>query len=331
MMSHPASEPGPVVARVARPVSRTPTRLALVSDPHVTPTGTGTWKVYHRTEDRLQTALVTIETLDVDATVFLGDLTRDGRPAEYDALDSLLDSFAGPWFSVPGNHDVPKQWEDDDSPTPTEFADRYAPGSLPFHTRVNDIDLIGLDSASGGDDLSLLDTHEGVIPDHHLHWLDDHLADATNPLVALHHNLFHPRQHTGQFPDGDFYQLRNADELVELLARHNVPLVFSGHIHWPATTVRDGVREFIAPATCSFPQAFLVADITRNGTEIRLVPLADERGTAEAYTRAKSGSAHGQGIAAHADRGVLSSFPLVSEWTPSPHVGTDVPGAIRWR
>lgn len=323
---------GPVLARLARPVSRTPTRLAVVSDPHVTPTGSGTWKVYHRTETRLRTAVSTITDLDVDATVVLGDLTRDGRPGEYDVVDEILADLPTPWVSVPGNHDVPKRWDDYDAPTPSAFADRYSTGELPFVHRVGGVDVIGLDSASGGPDLDLYDSHEGVIPDQHLHWLDEHLADATTPLVVLHHNLFHPRQHTGQFPDGDFYQLRNASALTEILATHGVPLVLSGHIHWPATAVRDGVREIIAPATCSFPQSFLLVDIDRMGTTIRLVPLAGPKGIAEAYTLASRGAAHGQGIAAHADRGLLSSLPLVDERTPPNRpVGSDVPGAVRWR
>ncbi|AFK18671.1 serine/threonine protein phosphatase [Haloferax mediterranei ATCC 33500] len=326
------NSPGPVLARLARPVSRTPTRIAVVADPHVTPTGSGTWKVYHRTENRLRTAVSTISDLDVDATVLLGDLTRDGRPGEYDVVDEILGGLPNSWVSVPGNHDVPKYWDDYEAPTAGQFAARYATGELPFVHRVGGVDVIGLDSATGGPDIDLSDSHEGVIPDSNLHWLDEHLADATTPLVVLHHNLFHPRQHTGQFPDGDFYQLRNADELTEVLARHSVPLVFSGHIHWPATAVRDGVREITAPATCSFPQSFLLVELDRKGTTIRLVPLAGPKGMAEAYTLASSGSAHGQGIVAHADRSVLSTFPLVDERTlSSQSVGADVPGAVRWR
>ncbi|ELZ91620.1 putative phosphohydrolase [Haloferax mucosum ATCC BAA-1512] len=321
-----------MLARLARPVSRTPTRIAIVSDPHVTPTGTGTWKVYHRTENRLRTAVSTISDLDADATVLLGDLTRDGRPGEYDVVDEILADLPDPWLSVPGNHDVPKRWDDYEVPTPGRFADRYATGELPCTRRVGGIDVIGLDSASGGCNLGLYESHEGVIPEPHLRWLDEHLADATTPLVVLHHNLYHPRQHTGQFPDGDFYQLRNADELREILASHGVPLVFSGHIHWPATAVRDGVREITAPATCSFPQSFLLVEIDRSGTTIRLVPLAGPKGMAEAYTLASSGSAHGQGIAAHADRGLLSTLPLVDERTPpSQSVGGNVSEAVRWR
>jgi hypothetical protein len=323
---------GPVVARLTRPTSRTPTRVAVVSDPHVTPTGSGTWKVYHRTETRLRTAVSTIATLDVDGTVLLGDLTRDGRPEEYDVVDEILAELPNPWVSVPGNHDVPKHWDDYDAPTPVRFAARYAPDEFPFVHRIGGVDVVGLDSASGGPGLDLYDSHEGFIPDAHLDWLKEHLADVTNPLVVLHHNLFHPRQHTGQFPDGDFYQLRNADELAAVLAAHDVPLVLSGHIHWPATAVFDGVRELIAPATCSFPQAFFLLDIDREGTTVRLVPLAGPKGIAEAYTLARNGAAHGQGVATHADRGLLSSLPLVDERAPTNRpVGVDVPGAVRWR
>lgn len=324
---------GPLLARLRRPASHTRTRIAVVSDPHLTPTATGTWKAYHRTETRLRAAVDAINDLNVDATLGLGDLTRDGRPEEFDCADELLAGLDAPFCSVPGNHDVPKKWDDYETPSPTAFGERYARGEFPFHVSVGGVDVLGLDSASG--DGELYDSHEGLVPEAHRAWLDEKLAAAETPIVAMHHNVFHPREHTGQFADGDFYQLRDADRMVETLSRGGASLVLSGHIHWPATARRDGVREVIAPATCSFPQAALLMDVGPLGTEIRMVPLAGPNGMAEAHLLARNGNAHGQSIAAHADRGVLADFPLVDEceWATDARadVGADVPGAVRWR
>jgi predicted MPP superfamily phosphohydrolase len=326
---------GPLVARLSRPLSPTRTRIAVVADPHLTPTASGTWKAYHRTETRLRTAVDVVNDVDPDATLFLGDLTRDGRPEEFACVDDVLAGLDGEWVAVPGNHDVPKMWDDYETPAVSEFADRYAAGSLPFHVQVGGVDLVGLDSASGDGDL--YESHEGFLPESHLEWLDETLSTTRTPLVALHHNVFHPREHTGQFAEGDFYQLRNADEVAATLSQHDVPLVLSGHIHWPATARRRGVRELIAPATCSFPQAMLVVDIGPFGTDVRMVPLAGPKGTAESYMLVRDGNAHGQSIAAHAERGALTDLPMVDERRTERRdetergVGADVPGTVRWR
>ncbi|RDI70910.1 metallophosphoesterase family protein [Halopelagius longus] len=341
------SAAGPLLARLSRPLSPTRTRIAVVADPHVTPTASGTWKAYHRTETRLRTAVAAADDAEADLTVFLGDLTRDGRPEEFACADEVLGEFDGEWVAVPGNHDVPKAWDDYETPPVSEFADRYAAETLPFRVRAGDVDVFGLDSASGDGELD--ESHEGLIPDAHLEWLDESLADAETPVVALHHNLFHPREHTGPFADGDFYQLRNAEALLELLSERGVPLVLSGHIHWPATARKRGVREVIAPATCSYPQAMLLVDVGPSGTDVRMVPLSGPNGRAEAYELARDGNAHGRSIAAHAADGALSesNVPFADERErarsgendaePTPANRRtrpdydDVPEGIRWR
>lgn len=322
-------ESGPVLARLAPPTAETTTRIAVVADPHVTPTATGAWKVYHRTEARFRAAVGAVNDLAPDATLLLGDLTKDGAPEEFALADELLAELQSPSVAVPGNHDVPKQWDDYGTPSVATFAETYGRGRYPFRVGVGGVDLVCLDSATGDGDMQ--DTHVGRISQAQLDWLDENLADARISIVALHHNLVHAHRHTGQFPDADFYQLQNADALRAVLSRHGVPLVLSGHLHWPAAAERDGVREVLAPATCSFPQAVLLFDVTPTGTTVRLVPIADRQGVAEAYTYARTGSAHGQGIAEHADRGYFGDLPAFVEQPPSVPQSTDVPSSVRWR
>jgi predicted phosphodiesterase len=306
-----AATAGPLLARLGAPRSDRHTRLVVLADLHLTPTERGSWKVYHRTVDRTRRAVDAANDLAPDATLLLGDLTRHGRPEEFAVADDLLARLDAPLLSVPGNHDVAKYWDDYPVPSVAEFAASYADGRVPFHRRVGGVDLLGLDTASADGDL--YESHEGRVGPAQLDWLARTLPRTETPVVALHHTLLHPRRHVGGFPDGDFYQLEDADALRSLLAEHGAGLVLSGHLHWPATASADGVREVVAPAVCSFPQAGLVLDVGPSGTEIRLLPLAGPTGVAEAYSHARSGSAHGQGIAAHADRGYLASFPLVDE------------------
>jgi predicted phosphodiesterase len=309
---------GPVLARFARPRTDNRTRLGVVADVHVPVDAEGTWKVFHRAGDRLRTAVRAMNDAAVDATVLLGDLTKDGHPDEFDRVAGRLADLDAPWVAVPGNHDVPKRWDDYDCPPVESFAARFGPGSLPgrsdpgdlpFHVEVGGVDVLGVDSADA--DGRLRDSHEGRVTEATRSWLRATLPGVETPVVALHHNLTHARRHTGPFPDADFHRVNGAPSLRSLLADHDVPLVLSGHLHWPATAAVDGVRELLAPATCSFPQAALVLDVGPDGTVVRMVPLADGTGTAEAYVRAAAGNAHGQGVAAYADRGVLSTLPFV--------------------
>ncbi|WP_152040441.1 metallophosphoesterase family protein [Salinigranum salinum] len=318
---------GPVLARLSDPHPETPTRLFVAADAHLSPTGSGTWKVFHRTERRLRTAVSIADDLTVDAFVLLGDLTRDGRESEYAVADEVLSGLSVPLVAVPGNHDVPKKWDDYVAPAAAEFGSRYGIGPYPFHVRVGGVDLLCVDTASA--DGRLTHTHEGELSAATLDWLRRTVERVDTPVVVAHHTLFHPRDHVGPFPDGDFYQLRNAGALREILAAHGGVLALSGHLHLPTTTARDGVREVVAPSTCSFPPAGLLVDCGPDGTTIRLVPLTGARGMAEAYVRADAGNAHGQGVAAYADQGLLSDLPQVDERVDA--VGADVPGGLRWR
>lgn len=300
------------LARLREPQAATLTRLGLVADAHVTPSASGTWKVFHRTEQRLRRALTEANRLDVDGVVFAGDLTKDGSPAEFARIEELLAALDVPHLAVPGNHDVPKAFDDHETPPVETFAETYAPDRLPYVTEVGDIEIVGLDTATTPDG-RLEDDHAGHISTAQLEWLGSVLPALTTPVVVCHHNMTHPSQHTGEFPDADFYQMGNADELATVLADGGVELVVSGHIHWPATATHRGVREVIAPAVCSLPPGFLLLEIDATGTTVELVSLAEREGFEEAYAHAREGSEHGQAVADCLDRGLLSSLPLVDE------------------
>jgi 3',5'-cyclic AMP phosphodiesterase CpdA len=105
---------GPVLARFDRPRSSTRTRSGVVADAHVTPTGSGTRKT--PTGARAVSGPRSGVDADVDATVLVGDLTRDGTPAEFDHIDEIIANLDAPWTAVPGNYDVPETWGDHATP-----------------------------------------------------------------------------------------------------------------------------------------------------------------------------------------------------------------------
>lgn len=298
---------GPVLGRFARP--RGPqTTIAVIADPHVSPDREGSWKLFHRTESRLRTAIADINRLAVDAAVVLGDLTRDGGAHEFDRVDELLARCAVPVLCVPGNHDVPKADDEHSSPPLLEFVSRYTPGSLPFRAGVGGVDIVGLNTASMPDD-SLSVTHRGAVSSTQLDWLERMLPETENPIVVMHHPAGRECDHGYRARPGQ-YRLANADELSAVLSANGVPLCLSGHVHWPSIAPLETGYEVGAPAVCSFPQAYLLVHIEPRGTTIELVPLTDRDGLSEAYHAAREHPRGARFIAA-TDGGYFQRFPLV--------------------
>jgi hypothetical protein len=329
---------GPVLARLARPAGPA-TTLLVVADSHLTSRATGTWKLFHRTEERLRAAIEGANRLGVDAVLGLGDLTRAGAPHEFDRLDALLADLDAPFLAVPGNHDVQKPGPDGDSGSETPpveaFAERYAPGALPFAERIGGIDVLGLDSATAPDGEPST-THGGAsdpraVPADGLAWLDAALDGAGTPVVALHHPIADASiRDGGGLPTGG-YRVRNADAVTELLAGHGVPLVLSGHVHWPSVALLGGARgpsgdrersvnarghEITAPATCSFPQAALLVQVEPRGTTVSLLPLAGRTGYEEAHRHARR-ARRGRRLVEATEDGYFERFPLVDTFDAS--------------
>jgi Icc protein len=302
---------GPVLARFARPAGRS-TTLMVVADPHVTDTAEGTWKMFHQTEDRFRTALANANRLDVDAVVATGDLTKDGTPAEFERVDALVADCDVPFMAVPGNHDVPKAFDDHDTPQTEQFIETYSPGGLPSIVRIAGIDLVMLNSAAMPDG-ALAETHEGKISPAQLEWLDTALADVETPIVITHHPVGSVANGIDALSASSHYRLRNTDAVADVLAAHDIPLVASGHVHWPAVVDIGDTRQVIAPAACSFPQAALLVHVEPRGTTISLLPLVGQQGLGEAYQHARQSGDRPTAFVSAADDGYFRRLPLVDE------------------
>ncbi|PSP55135.1 metallophosphoesterase [Halobacteriales archaeon QS_1_67_19] len=303
------SEPTPL-ARLPHPRSETVTKLALVADPHVSADREGTWKVFHRTETRLRTALADADDRDVDGVVFAGDLTEDGRPRDFDLVADLLAELDAPVVAVPGNHDVPKSFKDHETPPVSAFESRFAPGSFPHRAEIGDADVLALNAATAPDG-SLEDTHDGAIGNDQLAWLESTLPETTAPVVVTHHNLAGLGARIDVDGSLPHPPVEGAAELGSLVADHDA-LHVSGHVHLPAMTRYRGANGLICPALSSFPQAYALAEIGPTGTTVRLVPVADERGLAEAYELAQN---HSNRSATVVDlvANQLADLPLIDE------------------
>jgi len=316
------------MARLTAPTAPRPTRLAVVADPHVSTRATDSPKQFEKTASLFKSTIMDINSRDVNAVLSVGDLTKDGAPWDFDRVDDLLAELDAPFFAVPGNHDVPKTFDDHRSASRGRFIDHYTPGTLPYQIEVGGVDIFALDSAWTADG-DLRDSHDGRITDDQLAWLTDRIETADCPLVFTHHNLpptARQAEASGVASGIDMSGvpiMRNGDEVMETLAAAGVPLVVTGHIHLPGVahydspTVGDGtVTEVTSPATCTFPQAYLLLDIDSRGTTVRYVPIASERESLDAYHARLGGTDVDRGQAA---LGAIrtAQFPLHEEWVPT--------------
>jgi 3',5'-cyclic AMP phosphodiesterase CpdA len=306
-MSDPV-EAGRVLTRI--PGLRAPerTRLAVLADPHLAARAEGTWKCYHRTERFLERAVEGVGEVAPDATIVAGDLTKDGEEYNFDRYDEVAAPLADP-LTIPGNHDVPKEYVEHDVMPVADFADRYTDDGYPFRRRVGGVDVFCLNSAAAPDG-SLRDTWGGRVSEAQLEWLTDRLPADRLSVVAVHHNLFAQPEHRAD--DHDFwwnFPLENRTAVQEVLADAGPVLVLSGHHHIPSYRSEGDVHEVVAPALCSYPPSYLVVDVGPEGTVVHRIPVTTPTERTEAYTLGASGKELGQAVVElAADR--LGSEPL---------------------
>lgn len=305
---------GTVLGRLAEPTADERTRVAFLSDLHLSNELSGTWRVSHRTEERLATAVESLNRTAVDAVVFNGDLVQSGTRAEYAVFDRLIEELDAPFYAIPGNHDLVSFGSGEKLTLPA-FEDRYTPSALPYHERIGGIDLIALNSNQSTRE-SVADTYAGLLTSETLEWLDEKLTTVDNPLVAVHHNLPGTRallEDASEWVSMDVGSppFENATALGEVLERNEAPLVVTGHVHFPAFVRTRGVCEFTLPALGPYPGAYTVLDLDEYGTTIYLQSTLDRAERLEALT---SGLDNSRVLLAAAQ---LAGLPLIDDCEPA--------------
>ncbi|MEX1198994.1 MAG: 3',5'-cyclic-AMP phosphodiesterase [Pseudohongiellaceae bacterium] len=175
----------------------------------------------------------------MDLILATGDIAQDASPSAYQRFVRYLQPFRVPFYWIPGNHD-----------RRSVMAGMNKQGAVYREASRRRI-LVGrwqilmLDSSVPGE------VH-GYLSPEELDFLDRSLADAAadadvhHTLVCLHHN-----PHTGTATWMEGIGLRNADELLAMLAgRDTVRAVLHGHIHQTLDYEEDGIRFLCTPSTC---------------------------------------------------------------------------------
>ncbi|BAT51794.1 hypothetical protein NOS3756_07230 [Nostoc sp. NIES-3756] len=254
-------------------------RFAVVSDLHIALSHT-IWdhpSRFHLVEvgiPAFESAIEHLTQLDLDFLLLPGDLTQHGEPENHIWLQQRLSKLPFPTYVVPGNHDVPVVTANQQSIAFADFPQYYRKFGYQdtnelYYTQqlLPGVRLIGLNSNffnEEGQQVGRLDAKQ-------LQWLEEVLIAASDELVLVmvHHNVVEHLPHQSRHPMASRYMLENAPELVQLLQRYGVKLVFTGHLHVQDVACADGVYDITTGSLVSYPHPYRVLEFhhDRQGKE----------------------------------------------------------------
>ncbi|MGD1914182.1 MAG: metallophosphoesterase family protein [Rivularia sp. (in: cyanobacteria)] len=245
-------------------------RFAIASDLHVALPHT-IWdhpSRFHLVEVSIpafESVLEHLTQLDLDFLLLPGDLTQHGEAENHTWLQERLAKLPFPTFVIPGNHDVPVLNANEQSIAFKDFPQFYRKFGYTdtqqlYYTceLLPKVRLIALNSNnfdSEGKQIGRLDGEQ-------LHWLENVLAAASDELilVMVHHNVVEHLPNQARHPIANRYMLGNAPELLQILRRYKVQLVFTGHLHIQDIAYQDNVYDITTGSLVSYPHPYRLLD-----------------------------------------------------------------------
>ncbi|WP_448810292.1 phosphodiesterase [Agromyces bauzanensis] len=173
----------------------------------------------------------------LDAIVLTGDVTDLGEPDAYrrirSAVEPLAESTGAELVWVMGNHDERGTFR-------SELLDEPATDQ-PVHqvVQVGGLRIIALDTSVPG-------YHHGALDTASLAWLDAVLADPApeGTLIAMHHAPI-----ATPLALMDVLELRDQDELADIVRGRDVRMILGGHLHYATNGMFAGIPVSVAGAT----------------------------------------------------------------------------------
>lgn len=173
----------------------------------------------------------------LDAIVVTGDVTDLGEPDAYHriraALEPLAESTGAQLVWVMGNHDERATFR-------SELLDE-PPTDQPVHqvAQVGGLRIVALDTSVPG-------YHHGALDAASLNWLDAVLAEPApeGTLIAMHHAPI-----ATPLALMDVLELRDQDELADVVRGRDVRMILGGHLHYATNGMFAGIPVSVAGAT----------------------------------------------------------------------------------
>ncbi|MEH2364237.1 metallophosphoesterase family protein [Nostoc sp.] len=262
-------------------------RFAVVSDLHLALPHT-IWdhpSRFHLVEvsiSAFKSVLEHLTQLDLDFLLLPGDLTQHGEPENHAWLQQCLAQLPFPVYVVPGNHDVPVLLASQQSIGFADFPYYYTkfgyddPQQIYYIRQLlPGVKLIGLNSNffnDQGEQVGCLDTKQ-------LRWLEEVLAASGDELVLVmvHHNVVEHLPNQSNHPMANRYMLSNSAELLQLLRRYGVKLVFTGHLHIQDVAYSQGVYDITTGSLVSYPHPYRVLEFHRDNQGKECLQISSHR------------------------------------------------------
>ena len=223
----------------------------------------------------LEAALEHLVSLNLDFLLLPGDLTQDGEIANHQWLAKRLTKLPFPVYVIPGNHDIPSLQGTKSTIAASDFPDYYQKFGYQNNQQLYysqevlpGVQLIALNSNnfdSEGKQLGYLDETQ-------LLWLDDLLEKSQDKLnlVTIHHNVIEHFPGQTNHPLGNRYMLDGADNLLKLLEKHQVKLIFTGHLHVQDISRWHNICEICTGSLVSYPHPYRVIEIANRDRQLNL-------------------------------------------------------------
>jgi len=262
-------------------------RFAVVSDLHIALPHT-IWNHpnrFHLVEVSIpafESVLEKLTQLDLDFLLLPGDLTQHGEPDNHVWLHERLSRLPFPVYVVPGNHDVPVLMANEQSIAFVDFPYHYRkfgyddPEKLYYTCQLlPGVRLIGLNSNyfdDQGEQVGRLDTKQ-------IRWLEEVLEATRHELVLVmvHHNVIEHLPDQSRHPMANRYMLENAPELLQMLRRYGVRLVFTGHLHVQDIAYLEGVYDITTGSLVSYPHPYRVLEFHRDRNDREWLQILSHR------------------------------------------------------
>jgi len=223
----------------------------------------------------LEKALEHLITQNLDFLLLPGDLTQDGEKVNHQWLSDCLAKLPFPVYVIPGNHDFPSLQATDIAIAPQDFPNYYhqygyqnSQENYYSQEILPGVQLIALNSITFDAEAKQL----GCLDQQQLIWLENVLRDSADKLVlvTIHHNVIEHFYDQTNHPLGQRYMLDNANSLLKLLAKYQVKLIFTGHLHVQDIAKWQNIHEICTGSLVSYPHPYRVIEITQASQQIQV-------------------------------------------------------------
>ena len=160
---------------------------------------------HEKGEQQLNKIVDEINIINPDLVLFTGDVAYGASWYQYHRLYEIVSRVRPPMILAPGNHEY------------YGWAGYLTSFGQPYHAvQYGDYRIISLNSGHGRDQFTFSQ----------IKWFKRQLesSEQSQRIVQLHHPIFHRAELTG-------YLRGNAKQFTDLIKRHKVSIVLSGHWH----------------------------------------------------------------------------------------------------